>query len=263
GLGNANKFMNRLLFDASENLDMQIAWISGGGLRNAIPRESEAVVTVDDLQKKALISEIKKISEEISNEYASLEPRLNIEISETQVPKDVMSGEDKEYLLKTLAAAHNGVYRMSPDIEGLVETSNNIAKVEVKEGQAEIRSLTRSSVDSSKEDLVRNLTSCFELGNFQVKLSGDYPGWTPDRDSSILKVLDDLYQTLNGEKAEIAACHAGLECGIIGAHYPEMDMISFGPTIRGAHSPDERASISSTQKYWKFVLEILKNIPEK
>ncbi len=263
GLGNANKFMNRLLFDASENLDMQIAWISGGGLRNAIPRESEAVVTVDDLQKKAFLSEIGKISEEIRQEYASLEPRLNIEISETEVPAKVMHEEDRGYILKTLYAAHNGVYRMSPDIEELVETSNNIAKVEVKEGHAEIRCLTRSSVDSSKEDLVRSLTSCFELGKFHVKLSGDYPGWTPDRDSAILKVLDKLYQKLNGQKADIAACHAGLECGIIGAHYPEMDMISFGPTIRGAHSPDERASISSTKKYWKFIIEILKNIPEK
>jgi len=144
----------------------------------------------------------------------------------------------------------------------LVEASNNVAKVSVEEGKIEIKCLTRSSVESSRDDLADSLKSVFKMAGFDVKLSGEYPGWAPNSDSDILKTLDEIYERMNGEKANIAACHAGLECGIIGSHYPEMDMISFGPTIRGAHSPDERASISSAQKYWKFLLEVLKNIPE-
>jgi dipeptidase D len=201
--------------------------------------------------------------ETLKTEFAQLEHNLELEITETAVPEKVMEEAAQEALLKGVYAAHNGVYRMSPEIEGLVETSNNIAKIEVKEGKIGIKCLTRSSVESSKIDLANSLKSAFELAGCNVELSGDYPGWAPNRDSAILTVLGELYEKLHHEKADIAACHAGLECGIIGQHYPEMDMISFGPTIRGAHSPNERASISSVQKYWKFLLEILKNIPQK
>ncbi|MEP6261642.1 MAG: aminoacyl-histidine dipeptidase [Gillisia sp.] len=263
GLGNANKLMNRLLYRVSENLELRIAEINGGGLRNAIPRESEAIVVVDEFQSKALLAELDEEKEAILSEFSSLEPKLNIEVSKTETPAKVMDPETQGTLLKAVYAAHNGVYRMSPEIEGLVETSNNIARVEVKDGRITLKCLTRSSVESSKNDVANSLTSVFELAGYDVELSGDYPGWAPNRDSDILKVMDELYQKMNNEKANIAACHAGLECGIIGRNYPEMDMISFGPTIRGAHSPDERASISSAQKYWKFVLEILKNIPER
>ena len=263
GLGNANKLMNRLLFSVSENLDLRIAEINGGGLRNAIPRESEAIVVVDDLQEKALLFELENEIQKIKDEFIKLEPNLAVSITDVDVPEKVMETNAQDAVLKAVYVAHNGVYRMSPEIKGLVETSNNVAKVEVKEGKVEVKCLTRSSVESSKDDLANALRSGFELAGFEVKLSGDYPGWAPNRDSDILKVLDNLYSKLFNEKADVAACHAGLECGIIGSHYPEMDMISFGPTIRGAHSPDERASISSSQKYWKFVLEVLKNIPKK
>ncbi|WP_034891530.1 aminoacyl-histidine dipeptidase [Gillisia sp. Hel_I_29] len=263
GLGNANKFMNRLLFNASEDLDLRISSINGGGLRNAIPRESEAVVVIDDFQVKAFKSELEDEIDAIKTEFSKLEPNLKVSITETEVPAKVMEAQVQAQVQKAIYAAHNGVYRMSPEIEGLVETSNNIAKVEIKDGKIEIKCLTRSSVETSKDDLANSLKSSFELAGFDVELSGDYPGWAPNRESAILTVLDDLYEKMNGERADVAACHAGLECGIIGNHYPEMDMISFGPTIRGAHSPDERASISSAKKYWKFVLEILKNIPVK
>ncbi len=263
GLGNANKLMNRLLYNASENFGVRIAEISGGGLRNAIPRESEATVLVDDFQIKAFESELENEFESIQAEFLNLEPKMNLEVEKVEVPAKVMAMDTQEILLKAVYAAHNGVFRMSPEIEGLVETSNNIAKVEVKNGTVNIKCLTRSSVETSKDDLTNSLRAVFELAGFEVSLSGDYPGWAPNRDSDILKVLDKLYTKLFNEKADVAACHAGLECGIIGSHYPEMDMISFGPTIRGAHSPDERASISSSQKYWEFVLEILKNIPKK
>lgn len=263
GLGNANKLMNRLLYSVSENLDLRISEINGGGLRNAIPRESEALVVIDDLQEKVLLVELENEIQKIKDEFIKLEPNLAVRITEVEVPEKVMETHAQEAVLKAVYVAHNGVYRMSPEIKNLVETSNNVARVEVKDGKVAVKCLTRSSVESSKDDLANALRSGFELAGFDVELSGDYPGWAPNRDSAILTVLDELYQKMFHEKADIAACHAGLECGIIGSHYPEMDMISFGPTIRGAHSPDERASIKSAQKYWKFVLEILKNIPNK
>ena len=169
----------------------------------------------------------------------------------------------QERLLQGLYAAHNGVYAMSATIPGLVETSNNVARVLVKEGKAKIGCLTRSSVDSAKMDLAHALKSTFELARFDVEFSGTYPGWTPNANSKILKVAEEKYKSLFGEQAKVAACHAGLECGILGQNYPEMDMISFGPTILGAHSPDERVSISSTQKFWRFLLNILEDIPKK
>ncbi|CAN5334680.1 aminoacyl-histidine dipeptidase [soil metagenome] len=263
GLGNSNKILNRILFKASEDLEMRIAQIKGGGLRNAIPRESDAIVIIDEMQEKALRALLEDEIDDIKTELLMLEPNLKLTIRETEIPPYVMEQGDQDILLKTIYAAHNGTYRMSPEIEGLVETSNNIASVTVNEGKISINCLTRSSLASSKNDLATNLRSVFELGGYDVEFSGEYPGWTPDMDSAILKVLDKLYQDINNEKANIAVCHAGLECGIIGCKYPNMDMISFGPTIRGAHSPDEKASIKSAQKYWNFVLEILKNIPQK
>ena len=262
GLGNANKIMNRVLFEAA-NVGMQVAEINGGGLRNAIPRESNAVVVVAEKDVEAFNSSIKVLSKAIQEEYATLEANLTVEVNEADMPAKVMLEKDQSELLRSIYAAHNGVFRMSPAIEGLVETSNNIARVEVGNGQIEVMCLTRSSVESGKWDLANTLKSTFELGGFDVNLSGDYPGWAPNPDSGILKVMENLYKEQNGEEAHVAACHAGLECGILGSHYPKMDMVSFGPTIRGAHSPDERASISSMQKFWKFTLAALKEIPKK
>lgn len=260
GLGNANKLMNRVLVAAKEYL--QIVKVNGGGLRNAIPRESHAQVWVTS--ENQFLEIFEAIKKAIFQEYKSLEPQLTIEIEKdsSEVSK-VMDAENQNLFLNAMTALHNGVYRMSPDIENLVETSNNISKVQVENGELKIECLTRSSVESSKQDLVNTLSAVFDLAGYEVTLSGDYPGWTPNMDSPILKVLDSIYEKMNGERANVAACHAGLECGILGQNYPEMDMISFGPTIKGAHSPDERVSISSVQKYWDFVLEILKNIPLK
>lgn len=262
GLGNANKLMNRLLLNTSEDFKLRISEINGGGLRNAIPRESEAVIAIPETEEESFKKEFETRLQNIKSEYASLEPNLSIELQKLTSQNEVMDINSQREVLLALAGAHNGVYRMSPEIEGLVEASNNIANVTLKDGEIYIKCLTRSSVESTKEDLANSLQSVFELAGFEVELSGEYPGWAPNSDSAILKTLDKLYEKLNGEKANIAACHAGLECGIIGSHYPGMDMISFGPTIRGAHSPDERASIKSAQKYWKFLVEVLKNIPE-
>lgn len=261
GLGNANKLMNRLLFATKDF--MHLGKLEGGSLRNAIPRESVAQVVVSSEEK--FLAAFEKMKEEILLEYKSLEPNLSISTEKSnEAFSKVMADADQKRFLNAMNAAHNGVFRMSPDIEDLVETSNNIAKVSVADGKIKIECLTRSSVESSKADLANALTSVFELSGYEAKLAGDYPGWAPNMDSPILKVLDTLYQKMNnGEKANVAACHAGLECGILGQNYPEMDMISFGPTIKGAHSPDERANIPSAQKYWDFVIEILKNIPKK
>ena len=167
-------------------------------------------------------------------------------------------------IYQTLCAkGTDGFEDIVEDIPELVETSNNVARVIAKDGKIHVGCLTRSSVESSKWDLANTLRATFELTGCEVEVSGDYPGWVPNMDSAILKVMEALYEKLYGEKPHVAACHAGLECGILGTHYPEMDMISFGPNIKGAHSPDERAQISSVQKYWKFVLEILKAIPVK
>jgi len=263
GLGNANKIMNRLLFDGFENFGLRISEIDGGSLRNAIPRESNAIVAIDAIHEAAFISEMNDLANEIKAELKTMEPKLTIEVSKIETPATIMDLGVQEGLTRAIYAACNGVYRMSADIPDLVETSNNIARVIVKDGEVKIGCLTRSSVESSKFDLANMLRATFELTGCEVEFSGDYPGWTPNMDSAILKVMSKLYKDMNGKEAHVAACHAGLECGILGTNYPKMDMISFGPNIKGAHSPDERAQISSAQKYWKFVLEILKNIPKK
>ncbi|OCB77665.1 cytosol nonspecific dipeptidase [Flavobacterium piscis] len=263
GLGNANKIMNRLLFDAFENFGLQVAEINGGSLRNAIPRESVAKVIISEMFDEAYIFDMQEIINDIKAEYKTTEPNLTIEIVKCDLPEKIMDLGVQEGIIRAIYAAHNGVYRMSADMADLVETSNNIARVIVKDGEISIGCLTRSSVETSKFDLANALRSAFELVGCEVELSGSYPGWTPNVNSEILDTLVGIYEKQNGEKPKVVACHAGLECGILGTNYPDMDMISFGPTIHGAHSPDERASISSAQKYWKFVLEILSNIPVK
>ncbi|MFC6875880.1 aminoacyl-histidine dipeptidase [Flavobacterium myungsuense] len=263
GFGNANKIMNRLLFDGFENFGLQIAEISGGSLRNAIPRESVAKVIVAGMYDEAFVFDMQEIIGDIKTEFKTMEPNLAIEIAKSNLPEKLMDLGVQEGLLRSIYAAHNGVYRMSADMEDLVETSNNIARVLVKDGEISIQNLTRSSVETSKIDLANSLRSAYELFGCEVTFGGSYPGWTPNVKSEILDVLVNIYEKQNNEKPKVVACHAGLECGILGANYPDMDMISFGPTIHGAHSPDERASIKSSQKFYKFVLEILENIPVK
>lgn len=263
GRANANKLMNRLLYHTYENYGLHIAWVQGGGLRNAIPRESVALVVVSSEKQADFQKHIEHLSQEIKEEYAPAEENIQIEITPAHLPQKVMHSADQQQVIRTLYAAHNGVYQMSRNIAGLVETSNNIANVQISDGKIAVKCLTRSSVESSKADLANALRSAFELSGFQVKLSGDYPGWRPNPQSPILHTVENLYQKMFAHAPKVVACHAGLECGIIGRHYPQMDMISFGPTILGAHSPEERVNIPSVQKFWNFLQEILKNIPEK
>mgnify|MGYP003634334811 CR=1 FL=1 len=262
GLGNANKIMNRLLYLSSEKYTIRIAEINGGSLRNAIPRESTSILVVDKAHEQDFLKDFAVWASIIKEEKVVTEPHMEIAIAATKKPKLVMGLGAQVKLLKALYAAQNGVYAMSATIGDLVETSNNIARVKVKDGQMLVGCLTRSSVNSAKFDLADSLKATFELAGFVVTLDGDYPGWNPNPNSAILEVLKAQYQQVFNEEPKVVACHAGLECGILGQNYPDMDMISYGPTILGAHSPDERVGISSVQKFWKFTLAILKNIPE-
>lgn len=261
GLGNANKIMNRILYETQDFL--RISEINGGSLRNAIPRESFAKIGVYNSKKNAFLKKINNVIKNIQVEFKTVDPNIEVEITQIDIPAKVMTTISQGNLLKAIYSAHNGVYRMSNDMIGLVETSNNVARVIVKNSEITILCLTRSSIETLKTDLANALTATFEMAGFTVTKSGSYPGWKPNVESPILKVLGNTYEEMFGSKARVVACHAGLECGILGTNYPEMDMISFGPTINGAHSPDERAHIKSSQKFWKFLLTILENIPLK
>ena len=263
GRGNANKIMNRLLLNLSNDLHIEIASIDGGSLRNAIPRESVAVIAVSDTNKEALKKQVKNFETIIKEEYHTTDPKLVVTIEETDAPKQVLQKDFQYKLVRSIYACPYGIYRMSPDIAGLVQTSNNVARVIVKEGAYQIQCLTRSSVDSEKIDLQDAITSTFELLGAEIKASGSYPGWAPNPSAPIVKLMSDLYKERYHSEAKVSACHAGLECGILGTNYPDMQMISFGPNIKGAHSPDERVQISSVQKYWGFLLETLVRIPKK
>lgn len=260
GLGNSNKLLGRFLFLGFDN-QIQLISIDGGSLRNAIPREAKAIISVESSED--FVSKFEQLKSDILEEFASLEKDLIINIEKTDSSEQAISVEDSKKIIFAINSAHNGVYRMSPDVEGLVEASNNVARIELKNGEIKILNLTRSSVESTKWEVANQLKSAFESNALKTEFGGSYPGWKPKPDAEIIQVMTELYENNFGEKPMVVACHAGLECGIIGANYPKMEMVSFGPTIKGAHSPDERASISSTQKFWKYTQEILKNIPKK
>lgn len=262
GFGNANVILGRILYKGLEKENIQLISVDGGGLRNAIPREAVAVVSVRNAQE--FIDEVSNgLKREILEEFSTVEPNLHINIESSTTSEKALSEEDSKKIILTLKSLHNGVYRMSPDVQDLVESSNNVARVELKEGELKILNLSRSSVESSKDSVAEQLKSVAELAGMKTVFSGSYPGWKPKPGSEIVKLMENLYTEKFGEKPHVVACHAGLECGIIGANYPEMEMVSFGPTIRGAHSPDEKANIPSTQKFWSFTKDILANIPLK
>ncbi|WP_299821226.1 aminoacyl-histidine dipeptidase [uncultured Pontibacter sp.] len=263
GRGNANKLMNRVLAQAAEQFGIRIATVDGGGLRNAIPRESFAEIAVPGDKEAAFKTFAQEQQAILKNEHSTTDPNLQVVLESIAAPANVAATEFAGKLLRALYACPNGIFRMSPDIEHLVQTSNNLARVLVKDGEFTILCLTRSSVDSEKMDLARSIKATLELAGADVKLSGSYPGWMPKPEAAIVKLMSDLYRSKFDAEPHVNACHAGLECGILGANYPEMEMISFGPNITGAHSPDEKVQISSVQKYWDFLLDTLAKTPEK
>jgi len=263
GLGNANKLMNRLLTEIHKGMEMRIHAIDGGGLRNAIPRESQATIAIPKDSSAQLEELVSSVGGIFVDEYTVTDENLEIVLEPIEAQAKVLNSDFQNQLLRAVYACPSGIYRMSPNIDDLVQTSNNLARVLVQNGNYEMLCLTRSSVDTEKMDLAQAIQSTFELIGASVSFSGDYPGWTPRPDAQIVDLMKGLYQEMFGEEAHVYACHAGLECGILGTNYPHMEMISFGPNIRGAHSPDERVQISSVQKYWSFLLETLKRIPAK
>lgn len=263
GRGNANKLLTRLLYKTGGSHQLSLADFDGGSLRNAIPREATATVTVPQDVGERFQALFKMRSDAIQQEYKTIEPDLNIVLSPSdELPQLVMHPEDQEKVINALYAVPNGVYRMSPEIPGLVETSSSLARVIINDGNFVTQSLQRSSVESGKQDIANSVRATFESIGAEVENGGDYPGWAPNPNSSILSVMEELYVQLFGQRPKVSACHAGLECGIISEHYPGLDMISFGPTIRHPHSPDEKVSIESVNKFWKFLTHTLHHITD-
>ena len=261
GRANANKLMNRLLVTLLKDANVQIASMEGGSLRNAIPRESEAIIVHPAGNNQDIAEMVMAFEAVLKMEYSYTDPDLCLKLVSAPPIKDVVSKNFQEQFFKAMYACPNGIYRMSPDIDALVQSSNNVAKVVVKEGRWTVQCLTRSSVDTEKYDLAESIRCSFELAGGKVEYSGDYPGWTPRPASAVVKLMSSIYLDMFGNAPHVNAVHAGLECGILGAHYPEMEMISFGPNIYGAHSPDEKVQVSSVEKFWGYLKEVLSKIP--
>lgn len=262
GRANANKLMNRVLFNLDKDYNIGIAEINGGSLRNAIPRESFAIIVANE-QASSVKEAVHKLAEALHKEYKTTDPSISITIEDTAMPANIMDKGFQHKMLKAVYVCPNGIYRMSPEISGLVQSSNNLARILVKDGSYSLQCLTRSSVETEKEDLKDAISSAFELMDASLTFAGGYPGWEPNPSAPIIQLMSHLYEEMFHEAPHVNAVHAGLECGILGTNYPDMQMISFGPNIFGAHSPDERVQISSVQKYWSFLLETLKRIPAK
>ena len=264
GRGNANKLLNRFLSQTSQKYDMYLCEIDGGNLRNAIAREAHAVIAIPDADKHALRTDLNVFAAEVEAEYAVVDPDLQFVLeSEAARPKAIDKDTAKR-LLQTIYAAPHGVYAMSQDIPGLVETSTNLASVKMKPGHIiRIETSQRSSTASSKQDIANMVRTVFEMGGAAVSFGDGYPGWKPNPHSEILEVAVESYKRLFGVDAKVKAIHAGLECGLFLDKYPALDMISFGPTLQGVHSPDERMLIPTVDKFWKHLLDILANVPVK
>ncbi len=263
GRGNANKWMSRILWNISKKSTVLIGSFDGGGLRNAIPREAKSIIAIPSVELKNVQAEIEQQAKVLHSEYKSIEPNILITFATVESMPEVISEKDSNKIVNTLCCVHNGVFRMSPDIAGLVETSSSLARVLIENNEFITQSLQRSSVESTKDEIAMTIRCSFESMGCNVIQTGDYPGWQPNPNSDILTIMEQLYKDMFNEDPQVKACHAGLECGILGTHLPNADMISFGPNIRAAHSPDEKVQISSVQKFWNFYLETLKKIPLK
>jgi len=260
---NANKVFFRILNTAYEKLGSRLISFNGGSLRNAIPREAFGTIAVKKKKWGKLANLVEKLGEEIKSEFELKEPDMKITLEPEDISSKMIDLKTQLRLTQSVLACPNGVIRMSDSMPGLVETSINMASVasDPKRKTIELMFLMRSSVDSSKADLGERVKALFSLAGAEVKFSGAYPGWNPDMDSPILKTMQSVYEKKYGKVPEIKAVHAGFECGILGGIYPNWDMISFGPTIRFPHSPDEKVNIPSVAKFWDFMVETLKNIP--
>jgi dipeptidase D len=264
GLGNSNKILNRLLWNTYNKYKLQLANFNGGNLRNAIPREAYAIVTMPAKRKTAMEAYIKNFAEEVKNELSITEPDLAISAEEVAIPEKIINKKTQRRLLNALYACPHGVIAMSRKMPGIVETSTNMASVKFneKEHRIVIATSQRSDTYTSKVDIANMVESVFKLAGAKVEHTTGYPGWTPNPKSAILHISVKAYKHLFGKEPVVRSIHAGLECGLFLEKYPDMDMVSFGPTLRGVHSPDERIQIGTVQMFWDLLIEILKRIPK-
>ncbi|MEI6576080.1 MAG: aminoacyl-histidine dipeptidase [Bacteroidota bacterium] len=263
GRGNANKLLFRYLKHAEAKHGMRLASVEGGSLRNAIPREAFAVVVVPADRADKIQGCVAEYESIFSKELSLTEPGLKFKVEKTSAADSVIDKKTQLALTAAVYGCPNGVIRMSDSLPGLVETSTNLAIVKSDKGSILVCCLMRSSVDSAKDDLGNMVESVFSLAGADVVLDGSYPGWKPNPDSAILKTMLEVYKNKYGRTPDIKAIHAGLECGILSTNYPHWDMISFGPTIRFPHSPDEKVNIATVGKFYEYLLETLKNVPVK
>ena len=263
GRGNANKLLARVAHDLLVEFDCRLASFAGGNMRNAIPREAHAVILFNPADIDDLPTYIKEYGEQLNQEYAPIESNIQLLLDEVELPAMVMPEEIQDNMIDMLLACQNGVMRMIPTVPDTVETSSNLAIVKLGEGKAEVRILARSSSDTMKDFLADSLTACFNMAGMKVTLSGGYSGWQPNVDSPILHAMTKSYEAQFGVPPKVKVIHAGLECGIIGANCPGLDMISFGPTLRSPHSPDERVLIPTVKKFYDFLVATLEQTPKK
>lgn len=263
GLGNANVLLARVLREIEKSACALLVDFDGGNLRNAIPREASATIVMGESHSHLLVDSIKSVRDELSSELRVTDPNFILEckkkVSKDLVPK-VLNGVQQERIISAIAGCPVGILRMSPEVKGLVQTSNNVARVSIDREKAEILCLTRSSSDSEKMDCANRIAGNLNMAGFKTSFSGSYPGWEPAPSGYLADLMENTYQELFNENPNVNACHAGLECGIIGERCPGMEMISFGPNIRGAHSPDEKVEIKSVNKSWIYFVEVLKRL---
>ncbi|MBQ4376282.1 MAG: aminoacyl-histidine dipeptidase [Bacteroidales bacterium] len=262
GRDNANKILFRHLRWVAE-CGIRLVSVDGGGLRNAIPRDANAVIAVPKEHAKCITDEFDKVSAWVKKELASVEPDFFMKYENVDMPAKVMTDADTQKIINLVMVAPNGVQRMSSEMEDLVETSLNLASMTTDNGTFTIKSLLRSSVDTAKELLAERLVCLAEMAGGKCELTGAYPGWKPNMQSGLLKSMKETYKRLFGNEAKVMAIHAGLECGLLGGVYPDMEMISFGPTLNYPHSPDERANIASVKKFYDYLVAALETMPEK
>lgn len=264
GRANANKNLARVVADAIANFEARLAEWKGGNMRNAIPREAEAVLTLPAENVAALKETVEtEWQRDLFEEYGIVEPNLKIEVTEVPLPATLVPEEIQDNLVNSLLACHNGVMRFIPHLPSIVETSSNLAIVEIVDGHAFFKVLVRSSRDSMRQNCVDTLEACFSMAGMKVETDGAYPAWQPSPKSEIVELMESVYQDLFGEPAKVQVVHAGLECSVILSHCPNMDVVSFGPTLESPHTPNERCFIPSVDKYWRLVLETLARIPKK
>lgn len=263
GLACANKILNRFLWMSNNKFGIYISDIQGGNLRNAIAREANAILLCRKEDEKELKVLFEEFSKDVKYEFRTTEPTMKLELNSTDTPKEILQKEYSDKLFNVLYAIPHGVLSMSREIANFVETSTNLASVKLNGDVIDIVTSQRSSVESALDAAKTRVEACMLLGDCKVEHTDGYPGWSPNTDSEILEVVVASYERCFGKKPIVRAIHAGLECGLIGKKYPKMDMISYGPTLRGVHSPDERMDIHTLQMFWKHTLDVLKNIPKK